>query len=44
LSAKVALLGYGGIEGVDGFPGLLGAMMKKEEQILGADEADNCVD
>jgi hypothetical protein len=30
LSAKVALLGYGGIEGVDGFPGLLGAMMKKE--------------
>ena len=37
-SAKVALLGvwgdetggYGGIEGVDGFPGLLGAMMKKE--------------
>jgi hypothetical protein len=22
--------GYGGIEGVDGFPGLLGAMMKKE--------------
>jgi hypothetical protein len=30
LSAKVALLGYGGIEGVDGFHGLLGAMMKKE--------------
>ena len=30
LSAKVALLGYGGIEGVDGFPGLLGATMKKE--------------
>jgi hypothetical protein len=24
------LTGYGGIEGVDGFPGLLGAMMKKE--------------
>ena len=35
LSAKVALLGYGGIEGVDGFPGLLGAMMKKGRAFVG---------